>query len=108
MNQPEVMSINVNKSVGVRPTLYDATRCAWRLDPKRAKRSLYVLAEDHGTVIGVFMADEWLPATIKNFPDLAPHADRKGRFGFHGREAPPDILARYLGKKLERKRGNRS
>jgi hypothetical protein len=111
----DLLLINVNKSAGVRPTIYDATRYAWKLDPRRAETATYVLAEYHGTVIGVFVAEEWLPTTLENFPtlenypDLAPREAYEGRFGFRGREAPPDILVRYLGRRLdERQRGEQN
>ena len=110
----DLLLINVNKSAGVRPTIYDAVRYAWRVDPTRAATVAYVLAEYHGTCVGAFVADEWLPATPENFPGLAAdplagEAPREGRFGFVGREAPPDVLARYLGRRLdERQHGEQN
>jgi hypothetical protein len=103
----EALLINVNQSAGVR-------RYAWKLDPKRAERASYVLAEYHGKCIGAFIADKWLPATLENFPGLAAdplvgEAHREGRFGLVGREAPPDVLASSLGQRLgERQHGEQN
>lgn len=64
-----------------------------------------VLAVDRGLVIGVFIAEQWLPATVQNFPD---RAGRPERWGFVGQEAPPDVADLYLRHRLPdymRKRG---
>jgi hypothetical protein len=63
--------INVNKSAIERDNIYEAVRYAWRLDPKKAQQAEVVLAVDRGLVIGVFIAEKWLPATCRIFP-LSP------------------------------------
>ena len=49
-------------------------------------------------IVGVFVAEKWLEATTQNFPGTA--ADRPGRWGFIGREAPATIASLYLRKRL--------
>ena len=98
--------ININRSVTERDTIYEAVRYAWKLDPKKAQRAEVVLAVQQGLIIGVFVADQWLAATTKNFPGSS--ADRPGRFGFVGKEAPEQIAKLYLRRRLPddmRKRG---
>ncbi len=84
---------------------YDAVRHAWKVDIKRLKHGneyKLVLARIRGDVVGAWRPTEWLPATLKNFPDL----ERKGitampgRFGFYGEEAEPEVWNRYAGNRL--------
>jgi uncharacterized protein len=89
--------INVNKTYGTRD-LIDATRYAWKISPQRARQADYVLAALRGIVVGVFVADAWLPATSQNFPGFPPADPR--RFGFIGHEAPESIKRLYLGKRV--------
>jgi hypothetical protein len=99
--------INVNKSAIERDNIYEAVRYAWRLDPKKAQQAEVVLAVDRGLVIGVFIAEKWLPATVQNFPAIA--ADRTGRCGFVGHNAPDNIANLYLHHRVPdnmRKRGS--
>jgi hypothetical protein len=65
-----------------------------------------------GLIVGAFVADEWLPATEKNFPMLfrlrEGYGPREGRHGFVGKEAPEKIRKLYCQKRIpdsERKRG---
>ena len=46
---------------------------------------------------GAFIADDWLEATAENFPgqEAVP-----GRYGFEGREAPPEFQEQYVGKRV--------
>jgi hypothetical protein len=81
-------------------------RYAWKVDPKKAAKAEVVLAVMQGLIIGVFVADAWLAATPANFPNTS--AERIGRWGFVGREAPEQIGRLYLRKRipeLMRKRG---
>jgi hypothetical protein len=97
--------INVSHSAAERDSIYEAVRYAWKLDPGKAKQAEIVLAVDRGLVIGVFIAEKWLPATVQNFPD---RAGRPERWGFVGHEAPPDVADLYLRRRLPdymRKRG---
>lgn len=98
--------INVNQMASERANIYEAVRHAWKLDPKKARKSEIVLAVKQGIIIGVFVADEWLEATTKNFPNSSE--DLPGRWGFAGRKAAPEVAARYLRHRLPdsmRKRG---
>lgn len=56
-----------------------------------------MLAHRGGIVVGVFRADEWVEATTKNFPFIG---DVPGRSGFVGKEAEPEIVAAYKGKRV--------
>ena len=98
--------ITVNKSVAERESVYAAVRYAWKLDPKKAEAAEVVLAVEKGLVVGVFRATRWMRATPANFPGTA--AERPGRWGFEGEEAPKQIRDCYLGRRLPdsmRKRG---
>lgn len=37
---------------------------AWKLDPQRARRAEIVLALQQGVVVGVFVAERWMPASV--------------------------------------------
>ena len=72
----------------------------------KAKQAEVVLATIQGLIVGVFVADEWLPATSENFPGREPVP---GRFGFVGRDAPPELHSLYYRKRVPdafRKRGS--
>jgi hypothetical protein len=90
--QHKVVLISINRSADKRD-LYEAVRCAWKLDPKKASQAQLVLAVVQGLIVGVFVADEWLPATSENFPGRGEVPDR---WGFRGREAPIEIAHLYL------------
>ena len=89
--QHKVVLISINRSAE-KHDIYEPVRRAWKLDPKKAAKAQYVLAVVQGLIIGVFVADEWIPATAENFPGH----DRDGRWGFRGHEAPPEIARIYL------------
>lgn len=47
---------------------------------------------------GAFVAEEWLAATRKNFPDrFTDETEMPGRNGFKGEIAPDDVLERFVG-----------
>lgn len=92
----KALMINVSKSA-LESSIYDAVRFAWRIDVKKAKQAEIILAVNNGLIIGVFIADEWLPATADNFPG---RETVEGRYGFSGREAPRDLQQQYLRKKV--------
>lgn len=97
--------INVRRS-SAEKDVYEAVRYAWKLDPRKARAAEVVLAVDQGLIIGVFIANKWLAATVDNFPGTT--ADRTGRWGFIGHEAPENIARLYLRRRLPdsmRKRG---
>lgn len=88
--------INVNRSA-TETSLYEATRYAWVISPKRAQRAEIVLAVRHGVIIAVYCAEKWLPATAKNFPG---HEPVRGRYGFIGTEASDTLRKMYTGKRI--------
>jgi len=94
--QHKLVLINVNISRDERD-LYQAVRYAWRISPDRARLADYVLATSRGLIIGAFVADEWLEATEEHFPGF-PSVE--GRWGFVGKNAPPEIQQRYVGKRV--------
>jgi hypothetical protein len=79
-------------------SVYAAVRCAWVIDPQRAQKADIVLALQQGVVVGVFIAERWMKATVANFPSMA--ADVPGRWGFVGHEAPAEIRDQYLRHRL--------
>lgn len=94
--QHRVMLINVNRSAADY-SLYEATRYAWKVSLKNAKRAEVVLSVLHGLIVGAFIPEAWLPATSENFPGKEPVS---GRFGFVGDEAPPEVWRLYVGKRV--------
>lgn len=80
------------------PEIYRLVRYCWRINKTRAEKADYVLAVVRGVIVGAFVADEWLAATPENFPELE-YADgsEAHRWGFKGRVAPPEVVARYVG-----------
>ena len=89
--------INVNKSFPNERNLYDATRFAWRINEKKARRAEAVIAVQHGLIIGVFKAEDWLPATRDNFPSMPK--DVQGRYGFRGKDVSenyPNLLHKRI------------
>lgn len=104
--QHKAVLISLNRSaVETKPSLYEATRYAWKISRPRAVQADVILATLQGLIVGAFVADDWLPATAENFPG---REDRPGRIGFVGREAPIEIWHLYVGKRVPdryRKRG---
>lgn len=90
--------ITVNRTVTEQESVYAAVRYAWKLDPQRAQRADVVLALQQGVVVGVFIAERWMPATVEDFPGTPE--DRPGRWGFVGHEAPSEIRDQYLRHRL--------
>lgn len=96
--------INVNNSFSndySASAIYNAVRAAWRISKKRIgdpKSPLlrYVIAEHRGIVVAVFHVREWYRVTAEG---------QQGRWGFDGEEAPQEIKASYIGKRIEKKKG---
>ena len=86
--------IIVNKTMDAAASVYEAVRCAWKLDPKRAAACDLVMAVYQRIVIGVFIAERWIPATVATFPTMKAEVPK--RWGFVGREAPAEIGRLYL------------
>lgn len=100
----KALLISVNRSAA-EASLYEATRYAWKLSLAKARDAEVILSTLQRLIVGAFIAREWLPATPENFPgrEAVP-----GRFGFVGAEAPAEIRAAYMGKRVPdeyRKRG---
>jgi hypothetical protein len=94
--QHKAILISVNRSATER-SLYDATRFAWKISRAKARQAEVILATRLGLIVGAFVADDWLDATVENFPTLGTSP---GRLGFVGREAPDDISKMYVGKSV--------
>lgn len=102
--QHRAILINVNRSA-TETSLYDATRYAWKISPKKASKAEIICAVRFGIIVAVFVADEWLPATPEHFPGKEPMPNRHG---FIGADAPDPIRRMYINKRLPdtyRKRG---
>lgn len=101
----KLVLINVNKSLDEagRKDFYSRVRFAWRISRERAEEADYVCAVVRGVIRGVFVAQEWLPATKENFPEFAHIADppeQTKRYGFVGQEAPLEVWSRLVDKRL--------
>lgn len=92
----KALLITINRSAD-ETSVYEATRYAWKISKSRAKQTEVILPTVRGLIVGAFVADEWLDATIKNFPN---REDRPGRIGFIGHEAPPEIRTLYIDKRV--------
>jgi len=94
--QHKALLISVNRSAA-ETSLYEATRYAWKISKSKAKQAEVILATRQGLIVGAFVADDWLDATVANFPG---HEDVRGRLGFIGREACDAIKKLYVGKRV--------
>jgi hypothetical protein len=92
--------IKINRSAAVRESIYEAVRWSWRIDRKKAAEAEVILAVLQGLIVGAFVADRWLPATVENFPRLS--ADQPERCGFVGHDAPPELAELYLRRRVPR------
>ncbi len=86
--------INIGRLIKERDCVYDAVKYAWRINVNKARSSDVVLAVDRGIIIGVFIAERWMEATINNFPDEKIEFPK--RWGFSGYPAPAEITKLYL------------
>jgi len=94
--QHRAVIINVNR-IATETSLYDATRYAWKINPKKASRAEIIVAVRFGLIVAVFVADQWLPATDEHFPGREPVP---GRYGFIGSVASDKMRGLYVGKRL--------
>jgi hypothetical protein len=92
----KALLISVNRSA-TETSLYEATRYAWKISKSKAEQADVILATRQGLIVGAFVAEEWLDATAENFPG---REEVPGRFGFVGKEAPPEVSRSYLGKRV--------
>ena len=91
-------------SIGVRFdyenfSVYEAVRCAWKVNKSRAEKCEIVLARKGRLIVGVFRPTKWIEATIKNFPKEL-QSDEPGRWGFVGEYAEPEVKKMYLHKRV--------
>ncbi len=96
--------ISVNRSAA-ETSIYEATRYAWKISRRKAMQAEVILATLRGLIVDAFVAEDWLPATAADFPG---HEDAPGRLAFVGRQAPAELRAEYVGKRVPdeyRKRG---
>lgn len=89
--------------VGIRLTgdtrsTYDAARYAWPLSKRKLDSIDFVLAVREQRIVDAFSPTAWLPATRNHFPDA--DVPMPGRVGFIGEQAPAEVRALYLGKRL--------
>lgn len=99
----KLLLVCINKTSKDLISTYDAARYSWKINPAKAEQAEYVMAVSKGVIVGVYEAEEWLPANETCFPDIPPeHANwdkQDKRFGFVGRPASNDI-ARLIGKRV--------
>lgn len=95
----KALLISVNRSAAER-SLYDATRYAWKINVKKARKAEVILATMQGLIVGAFVAVAWHEATAANFPGRAEGDGIPGRFGFVGAEAPDETKKLYIGKRV--------
>jgi hypothetical protein len=80
-------------------SIYDAVRCAWRINPDKANSRKLVLAQRRGVVVEAFRpSGPWIPATKQNFPRLAE--DIPGRWGFEGKVAEQEVREKYVRRRV--------
>lgn len=97
--QHRIIFLTVTRSYIKERGPYEGCRGVWRMSLKRAEHAEFVLPVMEGIVIGVYRPERWLAATVDHFP-MHVTEDAAGRIGFVGREASPDIIAFYKGKRL--------
>ncbi|WP_416860606.1 LEM-3-like GIY-YIG domain-containing protein [Helicobacter ganmani] len=102
-NTPKFIIIKTSEEViNERGNRYEATRSAWKLDPKKANQYPYVFSVTNGIVKAVYKVGEkgWIE-----------HQERKGRYCFEGSEAEESVTKLFLGKRIPdkyRKKGQAS
>ena len=72
-----------------RGDIYEATRSAWHINPKNAKKHPYVLSSLYGVVKAVYKVDEWKKCD-----------EREGRWEFDGHPAPKEISDIFVGRRI--------
>jgi len=88
--------ITINRS-SAETSLYEAVRYAWKISKSKAKQSDVILPVVRGHIVGAFIAEVWVDATIENFPS---RENWPGRRGFIGYEAPKIYQSLYVGKRI--------
>lgn len=91
---------------GERKSIYQAVRFAWRMNKEKAQEYPLVFVMVHHKIREVFLVDEWLDATVENFPEFAHEFEQDkdnklaNRIGFRGELAYTDIRLAYIGKEV--------
>jgi len=101
-----VMIININRNYRSDMTvheIYDATRSAWKLGPKRLKAK-YALSIHQGIVREVFAIAGWLRGgtTMKGSDTNGRPRRREDRWEFVGEVAEDEVRKRYRGRSVSR------
>ena len=79
--QHRALLISVGRTA-LEMSLYEAVRYSWKINQSRAEEAEVILAVLQGLIVGAFVADRWLKATVANFPGRPAS---RGRIGFEGR-----------------------
>ncbi len=80
---------------------YRVVQGFWKTKKERAENYKLVLAQVGGLVKVAYRPEKWLDATRENFPDNRRMTkDNSERCGFKGQEAEPEVLDRYVGKRV--------
>lgn len=77
--------------------LYDATRSAWKVGPRRRSQAKFAFAVFEGVIREVYEITEWLPggSTFNSFRN-GQRTDRSDRWEFVGTIAEEVIRSRYI------------
>ena len=70
-------------------SVYETVRKHWKVNYNRIIKIPYVLASNNGVVVDVFQADKWYESE-----------DCPGRYMFDGKQAPEEISALFVNKRL--------
>ncbi len=97
--QHKLVILTINHMIE-KKDIYSATRYAWRINVERASQADFVLAAEHGLIVGVYEVEKWLEWTKENFPKSYEKDFPHRRWGFDGRKAPKEICDIYEGKNL--------
>lgn len=96
--------ININRNY--RPgmsvqAIYDATRSAWKVGPKRERAKL-ALSIHRGVVREVFSIAGWVPGgtTMRGIDKDGRSRKREGRWEFVGQAAEESVRKRYVGRSV--------
>lgn len=94
-----IVFFTIRRSVLTERGAYEGCRGVWRMSRSRAERADLVMPVTDGVVVGVFVPERWIDATIVSFPAHITE-DLSGRIGFIGHDAEDEIRTRYIGKRL--------
>ncbi len=81
--------------------LYDITRGCWPVDIKRAQCADYAFCVHENIIKEVYKIEKWLPAEKLQRENFPYKEDEKGRYGFEGEIAEPEVRNKYRKKSVE-------